>query len=976
MKNILLFLLMIVSLHSTYSQDVFKIPDYGNIKDIQVFEGENYIKSFVLENGLTVILNEDRTMSDILGSVVVKGGSKLDRKNSSGTAHYFEHMMFKGTTTVGTVDFEKERPYLDSIAMLYDLMRLDKDNLVFRQRILEKIDSFSVIASSYAIPNEFSRLISEMGGTDNNAYTNYDNIVYYNRFPRQSLNKWIQLYKDRFENPVFRLFQSELETVYEEKNMALDNYFRIVFEELYKSFYPKSVYGKRTVLGSIDDLRNPSVYDLVSYYKDNYVANNMALVLIGNFNTEEIIPILERNFNSWRRNEFVEIPMYNEEEFEGREVVKKKLTPFPIGILGYRGVPIGDTDEVVLDVILNMLTNENKTGLIDSLVISQQIIEAQAIMDNHYDEGGLFVMFVPKLIVQSINNAEKKILNKISILKNNEFDDNLLESCKNTLSKRNSLELENSNSRLLRIIDAYMLDVDLMHIERYNKKVINVTREDIARVAKRYFGDNYLSFQSKNGFKKSKKIDKLKQSPLNLVNKNSISKGAQLINSIHTDEVEPRFINFNSDVIVSELKNGLHFYYTKNPLNNIFSLKIRIGYGKLENPKTEQLAFYLNNSGTKELSFVEFSNALQLIGSSIAFDVDNNYFNISIDGFDKNFDKTLVLLKDLLNNFAEDKSINKKMVQMNKVEWRMLKKDLNSKSKLLEEYALYGENSSYLHRMTNKELKKIEYSELKSLLGFLLKSESYIHYVGVGNIDNIKESIINSFPKDFGDRKSISPIIRKLPTLTHNMLYFIKDKKAVQTYVKYNIPSRAISSSERAYIRPFNKYFGLGMNSILFKEVREFRSLAYNVYGYYSAPYKFTEPGYLRIAFSTQADKTLDATSLVDSIINNVSIDEESVHSLKLYLMNSINSDVPNFRNKSIWVQYWQTQGYNQDPRILYYSVYSGLRKIDLEGFYTLNVQGRKYILSIVGDSRRFDIEKLKNNSEFIELKLKELIKY
>ena len=976
MKNILLFILIALSFQFTYSQEITRETDNGNIKNIQVAEGSYYIKSFVLKNGLTVILNEDHTMNDILGSVVVKGGSKLDKKNSSGTAHYFEHMMFKGTTTIGTVDYEKEKPYLDSIAMLYDLMRLDKDNKVFRQRILEKIDSFSVIASSFAIPNEFSKLISEMGGTDNNAYTNYENIVYYNHFPRQSLNKWIHLYKDRFENPVFRLFQSELETVYEEKNMALDNYFRIVFEELYKSFYPSSIYGKKTVLGSVDELKNPSVFDLLFYYKENYVANNMALVLIGDFNTEEIIPILERNFNNWRRNENVEIPMYKEKSFKGREVVKKKLTPFPIGVLGYRGVAVGDNDEIVLDVIINMLTNESKTGLIDSLVISQQILEAQAIMDNHYDEGGVFILFVPKLVVQSINNAEKKILSKINILRNNKFDNNLLESCKNTLSKRSLLELENSNLRLSKIIDAYMLKTDLKHIESFNRKIVNVSRNDIVRVANKYFGDNYLSFQSKIGLKKTKKIDKLKQSPLNLANKNCVSKGAEFINNMDANNIEPRFINFHTDVVISEIKNGLHFYYTKNPLNSVFSLKIKIGYGKLENPKTEQLAFYLNNSGTNELSFVEFSNALHLIGSSISFDVDNDYFNIIIDGFDNNFDKTLVLLKNLLNNFSEDKSINKKMVRNNKIEWRILKKDINSKSKLLEEYALYGENSSSLHRLTNKELKKLEYSELKSLLDYLLKSESYIHYVGIGDIDKIKESIINSFPDDFGARKSISPIIRKLPTLSHNMLYYLKDKNAIQTHLKFNIPSRAISNSERAYLRPFNKYFGLGMNSVLFREVREFRSLAYNIYGYYLTPYKFTKPGYLRIALSTQADKTIDASLLVDSILNNTSIDEESINSLRSYLMNSINSDVPSFRNKSNWVQYWQMQGYKQDPRILFYSVYSGLKEIDIEGFYSLNVKGRKYILSIVGDSKRFDIDVLKSNSEFIEVKLKKLVRY
>jgi len=941
-----------------------------------ITQGSYPIQTLVLENGLTVILNEDRTQKDILGAVVVKGGSKLDKENSTGIAHYFEHLMFKGTKTLGTVNYEKERPYLDSIAMLYDLMRLDRENEVMRKRILEKIDSFSVIASTYAIPNEFSKVVAEFGGSENNAYTNYENIVYYNRFPSQSIDKWLALTENRFKEPVFRLFQSELETVYEEKNMSMDNMIRRVYQELYKSFYPNSVYGKRTVLGSIDDLKNPSINDIRDYWKYYYNTRNMAIVLIGNFDSNEIISKINNSFSDWINGEEAEIPMFQEKAFNGREVVKKKLTPIPVGILGFRGVEKGNEDEVVLDVALNLLTNEAQTGLIDKLVINQKLMVADAMMDNHYDEGGIFILFVPKPIIQSVGNAEKKILAQIENLKQGKFDDDLLTASKVSLYKDIVLSMENSNDRLSRIIDAYMTGGNYQEIEMRDKRIMSVKRKDIIRVANKYFTKNYLSFQSKMGFKSSPKLSKPITSPLNLINKNSTSKKALEIRNKNTEKIVPHFVDFNYDVITADIKPSLHFYYTANPLNNIFSLKIRIAYGTLTDPMTKQLAYYLNNAGTKKMTYSEFSRQLQLMGSSIYFDADNDYFTISIDGFEKNLDKTISYLNILLTEFTEDKSLNKKMLKNNKMEIKMLKKDLNSKISILEEYALYGNNSSYIKRLTNKELKKIKYSDIKALLSTIMNYEAYVHYVGQKQYYEVKDFIISKLPKSLGRINSQSPVIRPLPVLTHNMLYFLKDDNAIQSHIRYDIPSRAMGERGRAYIKPFNEYFGIGMNSLIFREIREYRSLAYSAWGYFSAPYLFSAHSKMKIALSTQADKTNYAIELVDSLISLRGNDEKKSGSLRTAVLNSFNSDIPNFRYKSYLVQHWKMQGYDSDPRIKYYPKYLRLSKKDIDNFYNTNVLGRRTIISIVGDSKRFDLEIIKKQREFNEVKIKDIIKY
>jgi len=975
MKTIIALIIFFISFYSLSAQIIITTDDNSN-SEIKSTEGSYPIKSIVLENGLTVILNEDHTQKDILGAVVVRGGSNLDDKNSTGIAHYFEHLMFKGTKTLGTINYEKERPYLDSIAMLYDLMRLDRENEVMRKRVLEKIDSFSVIASTYAIPNEFSKVIAELGGSENNAYTNYENIVYYNKFPQKSLEQWFELTADRFNNPVFRLFQSELETVYEEKNMSMDNMFRNVFEELYKSFYPNSAYGQRSVLGSIDDLKNPSINAIRSYWKRYYGTNNVAIVLIGDFNSQNVVSMMQERFNNWNFSDRANIPKYSEPDFQGRKVVKKKLTPIPAGIIGFRGVEKGNADEPILKVVMHMLTNDASTGLLDTLVNNQKLLAAEAFMDTHYDEGGVFILFVPKPIIQSIGNAEKKILEQIAKLKSNDFDDDLFEATKVSLYKETVLDMENSNNRLSKIIDAYMIDGNYNRIEEYDKKIRNVKRADVVRIANKYFGDNYLSFQSKMGFKKKEKLKKPIMSPLNLINKNSLSKKAEQIRMMNAEHIVPHFVDFKHDVISSDIKPSLHFYYVQNPLNEIFSLKIRIGYGKLIDSRVEQLAYYLNNTGTSTQTYAQFSKSLQLIGSSISFIADNDYFTIYIDGFEMNLEKTIDKLNELLTGFVEDETLNKKMIMENKMEIKMLKKDLGSKISILEEYALYGNESTYLNRLTNKELKKLQYADLKSLLKNVLNYETYVHYVGMNEYHNVKKYLAKSLPSSLGLIRSQSPIIRPMPILNHNMLYFMKDKDAIQSHIRYDIPSRALAEEGRSYIKPFNNYFGLGMNSIIFKEIREYRSLAYSAWGYYSVPYLFSSHSKMKIAMSTQADKTNDAIDVVDSLIQLKRDSERDITSLRMSVLNSFNSDMPSFRYRSYVVQYWKMQGYDSDPRIKFYPKYLKLSSNDIDDFYRANISGRSTIISIVGDSKRFDLEKLKEQREFKELKFKDIIRY
>jgi predicted Zn-dependent peptidase len=622
------------------------------------------------------------------------------------------------------------------------------------------------------------------------------------------------------------------------------------------------------------------------------------------------------------------------------------------------------------------LSNSSQTGLIDTLVVQQKLLENMVFMDNYYDVGGTFLLYIPKSIVQSMYKAEKYVLMAVDRLKAGDFDDNLLQAVIMNMSKEDIQNMENSNFRLSRIIDSYMSETTIDQIKIENEAVQSISKQDIIRVANKYFGNDYLSFHSKIGFPKKTKLDKPKITPIDPKNKNEKSVMAQRIEKMNSEPIVPKYIDYTSDVIFSDIRQNLHYYQTRNPLNDIFSLNIRFAKGILEEPQLEQLAYYLGHIGTSEQSYTDFARSLQLLGSSISFEVDNDYFTIHIDGFERNLSPTLRSLSQLLKAPKNEASVIKKMVKDEKLNLRLMKKDLNTKMEILQSYALYGSQSEYLNRLTAKEIKKLKHEDFLGLLTRLWSTETFVHFVGNKQESEIKAMIIDYLPFNELIQKSTSPIVRDLPKLNYHKVNFLEDKKAVQTHLRINTISSKLTEADRYLAPVFNYYFGLGMNSLMFREAREYRSLAYGAWGYYKVPYLFHKAGYLMAGMSTQADKTNEALQLLVTLVDTMPFYEEQMSSLKNFMLKSFNTQLPTFRSISYQVQKWNMQGYKTDPSTIAYPIYQNMNMEDIKSFYFSNVSNRYHIINLIGDSKRFDLEKVKQYGEFKTLKLKEILKY
>ena len=336
-----------------------------------------------LSNGFTVWLNEDHTQPKVYGAVVVKAGAK-DCPNT-GIAHYFEHILFKGTDKIGTVNYAKERPWLDSISAQYDLLARTSDPAA-RTLIQQHINKLSIKAADYAIPNEFEKLITTYGGTGLNAYTTFDETVYHNYFAPQYIVQWCELNSERLINPVFRLFQGELETVYEEKNMQSDNMLLQAATVAQARGFAGTPYAW-PVMGSTENLKNPRLSDMQRFYNAYYVAGNMGLILSGDIRASSLRPLLERTFGRIKAGQAPASAKSVLPNFRGTSPLKLKL-PIPVmKAEGYafKGPDEHNADYMPVQVMLAMLNNHAQAGLLDSLTNAHLMMAAQSISFNLKD---------------------------------------------------------------------------------------------------------------------------------------------------------------------------------------------------------------------------------------------------------------------------------------------------------------------------------------------------------------------------------------------------------------------------------------------------------------------------------------------------------------------------------------------------------------------------------------------------------------
>ena len=934
------------------------------------------VKEYRLENGLTVWLNEDHSQPKVFGAVVVKAGAK--DCPDTGIAHYFEHMMFKGTDRIGTLDYESEKVLLDSIAMKYDELAMTEDTAA-RARLQKEINELSIRSSEYVIPNEFNRLINRFGGSGLNAATSYDATIYFNTFSPQYMVQWAEINSERLINPVFRLFQSELETVYEEKNMYGDFIGGQVMDTLMARYFGPHPYAY-PIIGSTKNLKNPRLTEMHKFFEDYYVASNMALILSGDFDAQQVMPILEKAFSRIRsgnapKQEKVMLPPFN-----GRETMKVK---FPIPFikamgLGFRGVSANHEDQVALNIAVNLLNNANGTGYLDKLMVEHKLMGALAINESMNEAGILAVAIMPKLLIQSYSSAEKMVWDEINRVKNGDFSDEMFNSLKLEQKRQYASSLENIDSRATIMMNLFSQGKSWNDYLNEVARIESITKEDVVRVAQKYFSNNYLCVTKSTGKYPKDNLPKPAFSPVVPRNADASSSYAKQLEKIPEQQVAPRIIDFEKDVKTSKLTPLVTLYTTPNPLNDIFTLNISYGIGALEQPELMQLTNYLQLLGTESLSFEQFRSRLQSIGSTLAFDVTPDAFVMKVTGFDNHIDETMELVGDFIRHAKADDKKLRQIVDDAKVSEKAFFKSGDNVASALLEQVKYGDQSRYLRKLSLSQIKKLKGKDMLAIYDKVRSVQCDLHYCGTLPVEKVIGTIRQHLPLERTTIASNSPYYRELKQYDRPTVFFIDMPDMAQSIVYGYVKGDPVDDkASRHASRLFSVYFGGDMSSLMFQEIREFRSFAYRTSGRYQLPnhaHKGTA-GSFTAMLSTQSDKTLDALGVLDSLIREMPLKPERMEAVKQTLVNRINNDYPPFRNLSEKVASTRMEGFDRDPAEEFLRDIATMDMQDISRFYREQISGRPVVYVIAGNRKHIDMKKLAKYGTIIKVKKKDIYK-
>ncbi len=934
------------------------------------------VKEYRLENGLTVWLNEDHSQPKVFGAVVVKAGAK--DCPDTGIAHYFEHMMFKGTDRIGTLDYESEKVLLDSIAMKYDELAMTEDTAA-RARLQKEINELSIRSSEYVIPNEFNRLINRFGGSGLNAATSYDATIYFNTFSPQYMVQWAEINSERLINPVFRLFQSELETVYEEKNMYGDFIGGQVMDTLMARYFGPHPYAY-PIIGSTKNLKNPRLTEMHKFFEDYYVASNMALILSGDFDAQQVMPILEKAFSRIRsgnapKQEKVMLPPFN-----GRETMKVK---FPIPFikamgLGFRGVSANHEDQVALNIAVNLLNNANGTGYLDKLMVEHKLMGALAINESMNEAGILAVAIMPKLLIQSYSSAEKMVWDEINRVKNGDFSDEMFNSLKLEQKRQYASSLENIDSRATIMMNLFSQGKSWNDYLNEVARIESITKEDVVRVAQKYFSNNYLCVTKSTGKYPKDNLPKPAFSPVVPRNADASSSYAKQLEKIPEQQVAPRIIDFEKDVKTSKLTPLVTLYTTPNPLNDIFTLNISYGIGALEQPELMQLTNYLQLLGTESLSFEQFRSRLQSIGSTLAFDVTPDAFVMKVTGFDNHIDETMELVGDFIRHAKADDKKLRQIVDDAKVSEKAFFKSGDNVASALLEQVKYGDQSRYLRKLSLSQIKKLKGKDMLAIYDKVRSVQCDLHYCGTLPVEKVIGTIRQHLPLERTTVASNSPYYRELKQYDRPTVFFIDMPDMAQSIVYGYVKGDPVDDkASRHASQLFSVYFGGDMSSLMFQEIREFRSFAYRTSGRYQLPnhaHKGTA-GSFTAMLSTQSDKTLDALGVLDSLIREMPLKPERMEAVKQTLVNRINNDYPPFRNLSEKVASARMEGFDRDPAEEFLRDIATMDMQDISRFYREQISGRPVVYVIAGNRKHIDMKKLAEYGTIIKVKKKGIYK-
>ena len=924
---------------------------------------------YKLDNGLRVYLTENHEEPRFYAEIAVRAGSKHDPIDGTGLAHYLEHLLFKGNQNLGSLDYSLEKPHLDRIVELYEEHHGETDT-ARRAEIYAEINSEAQLAAAYSVPGELDKLYNNMGGSALNAHTSFEETVYKIGLPSNRLKQWAEIESDRFVNPVFRLFHTELETVYEEKNRSLDSAGRIIGTAVNETLYKVHPYGQRPTIGTVDHLKNPSLVYIQNYFDTNYVPNNMAIFISGDIDPVETIALINEKFSHWERSPIPEIGPWTEAPLQGAE---RKTVQYPGEEqvqLAFRTAGNGSEDKEAL-ILVDMILDNSTAGLINLNLNQQQLVSGAGSSPLFLNDAGSQNLYgVPKQD-QTLAEVEQLLLDQLEIIKAGEFEEWIIPAIINDFKKSEKGGLEFNEARVSMMRDSFIQGSQWEYHVAELDRMSQLTKQDVVDVANKYFGDDYVAVYRIDAQNEIPVVEKPQIDPVN-IDSSLQSEFASRILAMEYEEIEPTYVEADRDYRVIEFADGVQLYYAPNPLNDLFSFSISIDVGTEENEKLNLAAALMDVAGTTSKTNEELQKEWYQMGTDFRFSVGENSSGISISGLDEQFEASLALAMDLIKNPSTDEQTLERMKGILLKSREDQKSSPPAISRALTLYNRYGEESPMLEALTREEIMASTVDELLALPAELLDFKHTLSYTGSMPLEDLVEVLRRQHPLSGELADAPDYRFRTARELDETEIYVV-DQQTAQAQVRIEFPDGVYDQDDSLVSSIYTNYFGSGMSSVVFQELREARALAYTAGARYAQGGRLNDQNIMLGTIGTQTDKTVDALSAFLDLIDNMPQSDERFETSVESLMNRYRTSKISFRQVIGAVRGWELLGIQGDPRRESYQKLQTASMDDLLSFQQEHIKDRPKLISIVGDLSILDEEELEQFGTVKEIQVDDL---
>ena len=929
-----------------------------------------------LDNGLKLFMSVNKEQPRIQTYIAVKVGSKNDPSETTGMSHYLEHIMFKGTEQFGTVDYAAEKPMLDEIERLFEVYRKTTDEAQ-RLAIYRQIDSVSFEASKLAIPNEYDKLMAVIGATGTNAWTSDDETVYTEDIPSNQIDNWARIQADRFRHLVVRGFHTELETVYEEKNMTLTRDSDKVWEAIAKSLYPHHPYGQQTTIGTQEHLKNPSITNIKKHLANYYVPNNIAICVSGDFEPDEMVAAVEKYFGDWKPSPDIPELKYEPEAPITTPVVREVYGLEAENIaLAWRLPGARDLKTAAVAEIASSIFSNGQAGLVDLDINQQQkALGVYGGFQSQPDYGSFLAMGSPKE-GQSLEELRDLILAEVAKLRNGDFDDELIPATVNNIKLSKMRQLESNSARARQYVDAFINGIPWQDACRELDRLAAVTKEDVVAFAREYLGEHaYAVIYKRQGEDTTvQKISAPKITPI-VTNRDKTSAFLTEIQNTQVKPIEPVFVDFSRDMSRFTLAPGAEVLYKHNDINDIFTLNGVYNCGTQQDPALAVAFEYLSYLGTPEMSSEQIASRMYALGCSYGAGAGDFQSSFSVRGLSENMAEALRIVEDLVMHAAPDEAV------LANLKADLLKSRANAKrsqgscSAALTDYIEYGPEYIKASALSDASLMALTSEELLAKVREVFGKGHELLYYGPMAEAELKTALAENHYVAEG-AQMLPELHATLQTTPKDRVVLVQyDAKQLQ-YTQYSDRGERFDPAHAADLALFNEYFGSGMNAIVFQEMREARGLAYTARARLAAPLYADDTYSFTAYIATQNDKLRQAGEAFEQIINEMPESEAAFSVARDALLSRLRTQRTTGMNVLRSYQACRRLGLSEPTSK---AVFEQVQKMTLQDVVNTQrkwIRDRHYTHAILGDIQDMDGQYLSTLGPVQKVSLEEIFGY